>query len=74
MQKNDSLQIFMMYYGCDIDTHPFEREVLQVPQCDKIEKSVLHLGLYKYVTDGLQAIFPNINNFENFPWFGLSSF
>jgi hypothetical protein len=58
----------------DIDTHPFEREVLQVPQCDRIEQSVLHLGLYKYVRDGLQAIFPNINNFENFPWFGFSSF
>jgi len=61
----------MTYYGCDIDTNPFEREVLQVPQCDRIEKSVLHLGLYKYVRNGLQEIFPNINNFENF--FGLAS-
>lgn len=67
IQKNDSLQSFVMYYDCDIDTHPFEREVLQVPQCDRREKSVLHLGLYKYVRDGLQEIFPNINNFENFP-------
>jgi len=74
IQKNDSLQSFMTCYDCEIDTYPFERDVLQVPQCDRIDRSVLHLSLYKYVRDGLQTIFPNINNFENFPWFGFSIF